>query len=85
MIVGTGRQLIPTGATVPIMRVETAFSLKRRRFGRSGRRFAWNRFLRVAVSIFPVSTPDSVEKALREGFSDPWSELRRDCAILPAE
>ena len=60
-------------------RVEPDFFLNRRRFIRSGRRFAQNRFLRVAVFIFPVSTPDFVEKTPREGFSDPRSVIAQFC------
>ena len=68
---GNDRQLTPKRRERTSNMVEPDFSLNGCRFVLSERRFAQNRFLRVAVSIFPVSTPDFVEKTPREEIMDP--------------
>ena len=71
MIAGSGRQLTPERRERTNNMVEPDFSPNGCRFVLSERRFAQNRFLRVAVSIFPVLMPDFVEKTPREEILDP--------------
>ena len=75
MKVGDGRQLSPERRERTNNMVEPDFFLNGCRFVLSERRFAQNRFLRVAVSIFSVSTPDFVEKTPREEILDPRSVI----------
>ena len=71
MIAGNGRQLTPERRERTNNMVEPDFSSNGCRFVLSERRFAQNWFLRVAVSIFPISTADFVEKTPRGEFLDP--------------
>ena len=75
MRVGDGRQLSPERRERTNNVVEPDFSLNGCRFVLSERRFAQNLFLRVAVSICSVSTPDFVEKTPREEIMDPRSVI----------